>query len=191
MVRGERFLRLRRREVGELASGRVLEVAIGTGLSLPWYPRDGSVKSVTGIELAPSMLAIARSRADQLELPFPVELLEADAQALPFEAASFDSAVFNLCLCTIPEPQLAIAEAVRCLRPGGRVVVMEHVRSPHWPVWAVQAAVDPLMVWLQGDHFTRRTEAMFAAAGVELEILERWFLGVFMLGAGRIPERLP
>src|SRR6266498_185396 len=92
--------------LGERAHGRVLEVAIGTGLNLPHYPADATV---TGVELSPAMLAITRQRAANLGRD--VDLREGDAEHLPFGDASFDTVVCALSLCTIPDPAAAIGRA--------------------------------------------------------------------------------
>lgn len=107
------------------AEGEVLEIAVGTGLNFPHYA-DGV--RLTGIEFVPAMLDIARRRA--VGLGRSVDLRLGDAQALEFEDATFDTVVCTLSLCTIPDDRAAVAEVRRVLRPGGRFVVLEHVRSP-------------------------------------------------------------
>src|SRR6266545_3119586 len=108
--------------LGERAHGRVLEVAIGTGLNLPHYPADATV---TGVELSPAMLAIARQRAANLGRD--VDLREGDAEHLPFGDASFNTVVCALSLCTIPDPAAAIGEMRRVLVPGGRLWLLDVV----------------------------------------------------------------
>ncbi|MDP9479040.1 MAG: class I SAM-dependent methyltransferase, partial [Actinomycetota bacterium] len=109
------FLGGGREWVASGASGRTLEVAIGTGRNLPYYPRD---VELTGVDVSPAMLAIARRRAR--ELGREVDLRVGDAQVLEFPDESFDTVVFTLALCTIPDDRRAVAEAWRVLRPGGR-----------------------------------------------------------------------
>ena len=92
--------------LGDRATGRVLEVAIGTGRNLRFYL---NASSLTGIDVSPEMLAVARKRAEERGLP--VDLLEGDAEHLPVEDAAYDSVVCCLSLCTIPEPAAAIATA--------------------------------------------------------------------------------
>src|SRR5262249_41267843 len=108
------------------ATGQVLEIAIGTGLNLPFYPAD---VEITGIELSPAMLEIASQRAHSLGRQ--VDLVVGDAQALPFPDQRFDTVVCTISLCSIPDERQAIAEVWRVLRPGGRFVALEHVRSPN------------------------------------------------------------
>src|SRR4051812_10653321 len=97
------------------AEGRTLELAVGTGLNLPYYP---SGVKLTGIELSPAMLERAQARAK--ELGRDADLLLGDATALDFADASFDTVVCTFGLCTIPDDAAAVAEARRVLRPGGR-----------------------------------------------------------------------
>jgi ubiquinone/menaquinone biosynthesis C-methylase UbiE len=100
------------------ATGNTLEVAIGTGLNLPFYP--GEVQ-LTGIDFSPAMLGVAQTRARQLGRT--VDLQEADAQALPFPDASFDTAVCTFALCAIPDERRAVSEMIRVLRPGGLLLL--------------------------------------------------------------------
>ena len=121
--------------LGERARGRVLEVAVGTGRSLPYSPAD---VTVTGIELSPAMLAIARQRA--VDLGRDVTLREADAEHLPFDDASFDTVTCALALCTIPSPAAAIGEMRRVLAPGGRLLLLDHTGSTWLPLYAAEHA---------------------------------------------------
>lgn len=121
------------------ARGEVLEIAVGTGRNLEHYQPD---VALTGIELSPEMLEIARTRA--AEVGRRADLRVGDAQALEFPDDSFDSVVCTLGLCTIPDDRAAVAEVKRVLRPGGRFLLLEHVRSPVLPVRACQRVLDPL-----------------------------------------------
>lgn len=153
------------------AAGRVLEVAIGTGRNLPFYPPE---VTLTGIELSPAMLAIARQRAT--ELGREVDLREGDAQALPFEAGSFDTAVCTLSLCAIPDHGKAIAEMARVLRPGGRLLLLDHIGSRWWPVWAVLKLAE-LVTARNGEYMTRRPLPMLGPAGFTVTESQQLKLG--------------
>jgi ubiquinone/menaquinone biosynthesis C-methylase UbiE len=107
--------------VGSRATGAVLEVAIGTGLNLPFY-RAGA--RLTGLDLSPAMLDIARRRA--ADVGRSVELQEGDAHELPFEDESFDSVVCTFSLCNIPDIDRSVTEMKRVLKPGG-----PPARGPH------------------------------------------------------------
>jgi ubiquinone/menaquinone biosynthesis C-methylase UbiE len=175
-------LRGRREKVGEMMRGRALDVGFGTGLSLPHYPPG---VEVVGVDASPRMLAIARSAARRAGRR--IEVLVMDAEALAFPDRSFDSVAFNLCLCTIPDPERAVREGVRVARPGARMVFLEHVRSNVLPLALVQDALNPLLVALQEDHFTRRPLDVVRRAGVEVESVDRWLGGMFNLIVGRSP----
>jgi ubiquinone/menaquinone biosynthesis C-methylase UbiE len=155
------------------AEGDVLEIGVGTGRNLEHYPRG---VRITGVDISPAMLAVARERAGRLGLA--VDLREGDAQKLDLPDARFDTVVFALSLCSIPRPQEAVAEAKRVLRPGGVLLLLEHVRSPILPVQIVQRLLDPLLVWLQGDHLVREPIQYLKAAGFAVERLERSKLGI-------------
>lgn len=155
------------------AGGRTLEVAIGTGLNLPLYPSD---LSLTGIDLSPEMLAIARARAESLGRE--VDLREADAQALPFEDESFDTVVCTYSLCNVPDDAVAVAEMSRVLKRGGRVILVDHIRSAVTPIHWLQQLLEPLSVRSDGDHLTRRPMLHVKAAGFEIESRDRMRAGI-------------
>jgi ubiquinone/menaquinone biosynthesis C-methylase UbiE len=154
--------------LGARARGRVLEVAIGTGRSLPQYPAD---VTVTGIELSPAMLAIARQRAAALGRD--VTLREGDAEHLPFGDASFDTVACALSLCTIPSPVAALGEMRRVLVPGGRLLLLDHIGSSWPPVYAAQWLTERVTIRAAGEHFTRRQLPLVTAAGFRIEETER------------------
>lgn len=178
----DRLTRDARRKVGETVRGRVLEVGIGSGLSLPYYPPS---VHVTGVDLSREMLRLCRLRAADAGLA--VELVEDDAQALPFADAAFDSVAFNLVLCTVPDPLRAVREGLRVARPEAPLVFFEHVRSHLGPVALLQDLINPLTVRLDADHFNRRTLEIVRAAGVEVVWIHRWALGFFNLIVGKAP----
>ena len=122
------------------------------------------------------MLAIAKQRA--VELGLDADLRLGDAQALELPDERFDTAVITLALCTIPDDRQAVREAHRVLRPGGRLLLLEHVRSPRLPVRAVQRLLDPLAVRFAADHLVREPLDHLSAAGFELERVERLKWGI-------------
>jgi ubiquinone/menaquinone biosynthesis C-methylase UbiE len=154
--------------LGERARGRVLEVAIGTGRNLAHYP---AAVTVTGIELSSAMLGIARSRA--AELGIDANLVEGDAQALPFEDNSFDTVVCALSLCSIPDPAAAINEMKRVLVPGGRLLLLDHIGSTWPPIYAGQWLLGQLTRRSAGEHFTRRQLPLVQAAGFQIAETQR------------------
>jgi len=172
----------RRRKVGEAVRGLVLDVGFGTGLSVPYYPAD---VRVVGIDISPKMLEVGKRFAKEQGRHADVLVMDAERLALPDHV--FDSVAFNLCLCTIPNPEAAAREGVRVAKPGAAMVFLEHVRSHLLPVALLEEAVNPAMVALQADHFTRRTAEVVGRSGVEVLSIDRWFAGVFNLIVGRAP----
>ena len=175
-----------RRWVCRQAVGDVLEIAVGTGRNLPYYPED---VRLTGVDVSPAMLAVAARRAAGLGRE--VELRVGDAQALALPDGRFDTVVATLALCTIPDAGRAVAEAWRVLRPGGRFVLLEHVRSPRLPVRAVQRVLDPFFVRVAADHLLREPLDHLAAAGFVVDRLERSRGGIVERVAARKPAAPP
>jgi ubiquinone/menaquinone biosynthesis C-methylase UbiE len=166
------------------ASGDTLEVAVGTGLNLPLYPL---AVRLTGIDLSPAMLGIARDRAGKLGRA--ADLRVADAHALPFPDASFDTVVCTFSLCAIPDGRLAIAEMKRVLKPGGVLLLADHVAGSTWPVRAIQRLLEVLTVPLGGEHFLRRPSSLVQAEGFQIEDADRFKLGIVERLAARNPAR--
>ncbi|MER7858981.1 class I SAM-dependent methyltransferase [Amycolatopsis japonica] len=155
------------------ATGDVLEVAVGTGLNLPLYP-DGV--TLTGIDLSDGMLAIARGRAERLG--HPVTLRRADAHDLPFDADSFDTVVCTLGLCAIPDDGRALREMARVLRPGGRLILLDHIVSSSRAVRGLQWIAEKITVPMAGEHFLRRPFDKIGDLGLAVEQRERFKLGL-------------
>ncbi|ONF68720.1 class I SAM-dependent methyltransferase [Amycolatopsis keratiniphila] len=155
------------------ATGEVLEVAVGTGLNLPLYP--GEV-TLTGIDLSDGMLAIARDRAERLG--HPVTLRRADAHDLPFDADSFDTVVCTLGLCAIPDDGKALREMARVLRPGGRLILLDHIVSSSRAVRGLQWIAEKITVPMAGEHFLRRPFDKIGDLGLAVEQRERFKLGL-------------
>lgn len=148
------------------ASGDTLEVAVGTALNLSYYPED---IRLTGLDLSPEMLRVARKRAAEVGLD--IDLREGDAHALPFDEGSFDTVVCTYSLCNIPDPQRAVNEMKRVLRPGGKLILVDHTRAAVKSVLWLQKAIEFFTARLEGEHATRRPAEQVEAAG--FEILER------------------
>jgi ubiquinone/menaquinone biosynthesis C-methylase UbiE len=155
------------------ATGDVLEVAVGTGRNLAFYP-DGV--RLTGVDFSPAMLAQARSRAT--ELGREIDLREGDAQSLPFPDASFDTVVCTLGLCGFPDERAAIAEMHRVLRPGGALLLLDHVGSHHRLIHFGQWLLEKLTVRMLGDYQTRRPLTLVAHAGFVIQRQERLKAGM-------------
>jgi ubiquinone/menaquinone biosynthesis C-methylase UbiE len=164
------------------ARGDVLELAAGTGRNFAHYPADARL---TAIELSPAMFDLARLRAR--DAGREVDLRLGDAQALQFPDESFDTVTCTLALCTIPDARAAVAEARRVLRPGGRLLLLEHVRSPRRTIGAVQRLLDPLAVRFKADHLAREPLEHLTAEGFAIDELQRSKLGIVERVAARKP----
>jgi ubiquinone/menaquinone biosynthesis C-methylase UbiE/predicted ester cyclase len=165
------------------AHGDVLEIAAGTARNLPFYPE--SVR-VTGVELSPEMAALGRKRAE--DLGRRIDMRVGDAEALDFADESFDTVVCTYGLCTIPDDASAVREAKRVLRPGGRILLAEHVRSPNPVVRTIQRVLDPLAHRFGGDHLLREPLDHLAAEGFEVEEVKRAKAGWVELSAACKPS---
>ena len=163
-------------------SGDVLEVAIGTGRNLPFYRAD---VRLTGVEFSPAMLAIARERASALGRQ--VDLRLGDAHDLDLKDATFDTVVCTLSLCAIADDRRAVAEMKRVLRPGGRLVLLDHVAGrPAW-VRAIQWLLELITIPLEGEHFRRRPLNAVQAEGFVVETSQRSKLGIVERVVARKP----
>ena len=162
----ERFLLGRFRQAyGALLGGETLEVGVGSGLNIPFYSPD--VTRAVGVDLSREMLRYADERAAHLGIPFA--LVQADAEALPFPDATFDTVAISLALCTIPDPARALLELGRVCRPQGRIVMLEHVRSTARPLAAVQRALSPLNERAIGCHLDRDTFGLARSLGFSID----------------------
>lgn len=159
-----------RRRLVEGARGEVLEIGAGTGKNLPLY---GAAERVVALEPDPSMRARAREAARDARVP--VEVVEGDAMALPFPDASFDTVVFGLVLCTVPDAQQALTETRRVLKPGGALRFYEHVRSDDPKLARWQDRLERPWGWVgSGCHPNRDTVAAVEATGFDVRSLERF-----------------
>ena len=152
----------------------MLGVGVGTGKNIPYYPPD---LQVVGIGISRRMLERARRRAERLGRP--VTLFHMDGQALDFPDETFDSGVATFVFCSVPDPVLGLRDMRRVVRPGGRIVLLEHVRSKSPLLGRLMDLVDPLVAWLMGPHINRRTVDNVRRAGLTVERVED-------LGAGGI-----
>lgn len=162
-----------RRWICHQAVGDVLEVAVGTGLNLASYPDN---VRVTGIDLSPAMLDHARRRAESSGRA--AALHEGDAHRLEFPDASFDTVVCTFSLCAIPDERVAIGEMWRVLRPGGLLLLADHVVSTSAPVRLLQRLLELVTIPIGGENFRRRPINHVRAAGFAIERQERFKLGI-------------
>lgn len=163
-------LREMRRETLAAAHGRTIDLGAGTGANLELYP-----KAVGELVLAePDPHMAKRLREKLAHSGTEARLVEASAEQLPFEDSSFDTAVFTLVLCTVPDPRQALAEAARVLEPGGRLLFVEHVRSQDAGMARWQDRLEkPWRFAADGCHCNRDTVATIEASPLTVERVER------------------
>lgn len=186
------FLGERRAQLLEHLGGEVLDVGAGTGANLRHF---GRADHVIAVEPDPAMRRRLISRLPDARVP--VEVVDAAAESLPFDGARFDAVVYTLVLCTVSDPSRALSEARRVLKPGGRLIVFEHVRgSGRLARW--QDRVTPLWSRLfAGCHPNRDTRTAIEGAGFtferveELQPLPSWMLTSPMLEAVAEPTPSP
>lgn len=161
------FERWRREMWARIEPGRVLEVGVGTGKNVPFYPANAVV---TGIDISPQMLLRARRAA--LDLGRAVDLRVGDAQALDFPDAAFDTAVSTFVFCSVPDAVKGLAELGRVVKPGGDIWLLEHVRVDKPVIGTLMDILNPLVVPLMGANINRRTVQNVRAARLEIVSVE-------------------
>ncbi len=149
------------------AKGKVLEIGVGTGKNFSYYPEG---VDVTGLDIADKMLLNARLRADKIG--FSVNLMEGDVQSLPFPENSFDTTVATFVFCSVPDPILGLKELGRVLKPGGEILLLEHVRIDKPVIGWFMDRLNPLVVRVMGANINRRTLENVKKAGLCIVSIE-------------------
>jgi len=159
-----------RRETLAAARGRTIDIGAGTGINVELYP-----EGVTELVLAePDEHMLNRLRPKTAAWGRAVDVVQAPADRLPFEDDGFDTAVFTLVLCTVPDPRAALTEAARVLKPGGKLLFVEHVRSEDPGLARWQDRLErPWRFLADGCHCNRDTVGLIEASAFTLETLER------------------
>ena len=163
-----------RRSLLRRASGKVLEVAVGTGKNLNFYPESCSI---TAADLSRQMLNIARSRA--VNLSVYVSLFLTNAEALPFDSKSFDTVISTLSTCTFPNPVAALREMRRVCRTDGKILLLEHGRSHHEPIGRWQDRREDRFAKALGCHWNRQPLELARQANLRVVVARRTFFGIF------------
>ena len=164
-----------RSEIIPKATGRVLEIGIGSGLNFPYY--GPTVSHVWGIDPSPELLGMVRPKVTTL--PYSVDLLCESAEQIPLESASADTVVLTWALCTIPNPTRALEELRRVLKPGGSVIFAEHGLAPDARVCRWQERMNPLSRHIAGGcNMNRKIDALISDAGFNIrELRTSYFPG--------------
>ena len=146
---------------------KVLEVGVGTGKNMPYYPEG---VQITAVDLTPGMLAYAKKRAAELNIDVDLQL--GDAQNLDFPDNTFDDVVSTFVFCSVPDPALGLKELLRVTKPNGRLLMLEHVRAGNELVGLLMDVMNPVMVRLSGANINRRTVEHVRQSGWQLEQVE-------------------
>lgn len=175
----ERRFRPWREKVWQFANGpRILEVGVGTGKNMEFWPEDGKV---TGIDLTPGMLDIARKRAMQLQREGD-DLFLADVQHLDFPSRIFDTVIATFVFCSVPDPVQGLRELGRVVHPDGHIMLLEHVRIDRPIIGAIMDTLAPLIVQLNGANINRRTVTNVQLAGLKIDhVMDLDKMGMFKL----------
>ncbi len=171
------FMNPLRKEIIDQARGLVLEIGAGNGLNFAFYGPD-RVERVEATEPDSAMLGFARARAAKARVP--VNLTQAPVEKLPFADESFDSAVVTLVFCSVGDPGRGLSEVRRVLKPGGSLLMVEHVRAHGAIAATMQNIITPFTKLLAGNcHWNRNTEKTVIEAGFQIE--QRRDIGGFMM----------
>ncbi|ASJ08007.1 ubiquinone biosynthesis protein [Thermococcus siculi] len=180
----ERFFDPLRRKAAGFVSGKVLEVGVGTGFMLPYYPRDIELHAIDAV---PEMLEAARRRARELGLNARFYIMEAENLEFPDE--SFDTIVSTFVFCTVPDPERAMREVYRVLKAGGRAVFLEHTRSDCRLInWLFLKPLDVFLGFLLEDDTLRETHRLVREY-FEVEHEESHYKGIVRLIVARKPKK--
>ena len=156
-----------RRDLLSQARGKILEIGVGTGKNLPWYPPGADL---TGIDVSPRMLERARKKAEERGMHPRLEVMDVEKMAFPDR--TFDTTVSTFVFCSVLHPQRGLAEIRRVLKKGGTALFLEHVRSENTLAGAVMDLVNPVINALVGPHINRRTVDFIEEAGFEILSVE-------------------
>lgn len=170
------FGRPRRQLWAEVQGATILEIGVGTGKNLRYHSANGRV---VAMDLSPRMLARAAARARRLGTK--VDFVLADAQRLPFRDGAFAAAAATFVFCSVPDPVVGLREMQRAVGQGGRIHLLEHVRAQNRIGGWLMDLINPIAVRIFGANVNRDTVANAAKAGISLDTVETWWLGIIRL----------
>jgi phosphatidylethanolamine/phosphatidyl-N-methylethanolamine N-methyltransferase len=177
------FRKWRRKLWSGVPAGRVLEIGVGTGKNIPFYP-EGT--EVTAIDLSERMLERARRKAGSMKSKAALRVM--DAEHLELEDDTFDAAVATFVFCSVPDPVVGLREMGRVTRPHGDIWLMEHVRVDKPLIGRLMDALNPIAVRLSGANINRRTVENVRRAGLEITGVENLSDGLVKLIHAKPPR---
>ncbi len=151
-LEGLLFRRLRKQLWAQAAGAHILEVGVGTGKNFDFYPDDARI---TAIDFSPKMLAMAQRKRQRKYLDVDLALM--DVQSLDYADNSFDTVIASFVFCSVPKPRKGLKELYRVCKPGGQVLLLEHVLSSNRTVAMLMNFINPLVVNLVGANINRQT----------------------------------
>jgi len=164
LTTGSHESKMRQLSWSKAEGSNILEVGIGTGRNIPYYPVG---VQVTGIDFSENMLNRARDKATQQNIKVQLRLM--DIQNMEFADNTFDSVVGTFIFCTVPDPILGLTEVRRVIKPGGKLVLLEHVISDNHILAWVMNLVNPIVLWVGGGNINRHTVDNVTNSGFAIE----------------------
>ncbi|MGD0958721.1 MAG: class I SAM-dependent methyltransferase [Methylomonas sp.] len=151
-IEGLLFRRYRKKLWAQVSGSHILEVGVGTGKNFGFYPQAANI---TGIDFSPKMLEQAKKKRDRRQLSVDLELM--DIQSICYADNSFDTVIGSFVFCSVPQPRKGLKELHRVLKPGGQLLLLEHVLSSNKTAAKIMQALNPLVVRLFGANINRQT----------------------------------
>jgi len=176
MVERSRYSRWRELLWSKVEGNKILEVGVGTGKNFPYYP---SHTEITAIDFSKKMLSRAQEKAEKQGIT--VKLQQMDVQNLTFEDNTFDTVMATFVFCSVPDPVKGLKEIGRVCKPGGKVLLLEHVLSANRILAFLMNLVNPIVVRAMGPNINRKTVGNVANSGLKVEKVTDLAVGIFKL----------
>ena len=176
LVERSRYSRWRKMLWSKVVGTKILEVGVGTGKNFPYYPVDADI---IAIDFSEKMLSHAREKAKKQKVK--VNLQQMDVQNMSFEDNTFDTVVATFVFCSVPDPIKCLQEVKRVCKPGGKILLLEHVLSANRVIAWLMSLVNPIVVRVMGPNINRRTVENADKSGLKVEKVADLAFGIFKL----------